>query len=298
MKNLTRIILATLLGSTLACGLDATKVKVKLDKPAPLKMQRINPPNSNNFFAASAEKRNARQGLNPNGWHYVSIPMNVVAEGVKGSEPDFIPEMTVDVYLLISVRTSERPMLLKKTITYVDIPIFEGKGVFNVGAFLKPSDVSKLTVSKGKEDKSGTGDMAHSLAGYAVVARFDGKLCNILDPKEPSDHVFSTEFKSKLTGKWWESSKLSAPAGIKLYAINETPFADFYSPTFPKMKVLRAGAGADEATAPVERDFSTSPDEFTSDDDSSGKSSRSSRSSRSTTSRSSRSSRTSAGDDE
>ncbi len=287
MKNLIRLLFATLLSSAFSFGVDAIKVNVKLDKAAPLEMKRVSPPNGSGYFPVTSARSN-KVKPNPSGWHFVGFPLYAEAEGRGKEEPDFIRELTVDVYLLMTRETSDRPMILKKTLTYVDIPIFEGKGIFNVGVFLNPAAVSWLTTAKNKEQEAGTGDMKRRLAGYAVVARFDGKICNFVDSRSESDIVFANEYKSKFSGKkWWESTKLAGPSEVQLLGINETPFAAHYAPTFPMMKPLYAVAADAKASSSPD----DSADSYESVEDTSASTSSSTRSSRSSSSRS-RSSRT------
>lgn len=181
-------------------------------------------------------------------------------------EPDFIPELEVDVTLLIKVDTTEKPVMLKKTLTYVDVPV----GDFNVGVFISPSDVSKLTVQKKKQEEGGDGDLSQSLIGFAIEARFAGNVCTKATDRQPLEYVFDNAIKKKLSAKWWLSS-LSAN-GAKLLSIDETPFAPYYYPHFPRTKTLYGGhdsSSASSSSSTFSSSTSTDSDTEISSDDTS-----------------------------
>lgn len=237
-----------LVGTTVAYGLNADKAQVTVPKLTSLKVNRVTPPNGSLFASGAAAARSAsattrarartaKRGAGLS-WNYVSIPLNVEGKCKGDKEPDFIPELTVDITLLFTVATQDKPVMLKKTITYVDIPV----GEFNVGAFISPSDASLLTVAKGKEDEGGDGDLSKSLIGFAIEARFDGNNCLKTTDREPNEYVFAGDIKRKLSAKWWTSSMGSN--GAKLLSIDETPFAAYYYPHFPRTKSLFATTSA------------------------------------------------------
>lgn len=236
MKNLFRLLFIALLGGAMASALDAERVKLTVVKPtSPLKLTAVSPPNGSGYFA-SPNKDSGKSKANPNKWHYLAIPLKVEAETRSGKKPDFIPEMQIDVTVLVSIKTTDKPLMLKKTLHYINIPLSnKGDGYFNAGVLLAPTDVSRLSVQKNKDGEGGNGDLSDSLAGYAVEARFDGALCNVVSDREPSDYIYVSSLKSKMGVKWWTSTRFSS-GGIRLYGIDETPFAPFYSPTFPQTK--------------------------------------------------------------
>lgn len=244
-----------MMGSTLAYGLQAEKAQVTVEKVSSIKVNRVTPPNGSIFITSAAKRsssastrtkaREAKRGAGLS-WNYVSIPLKVEGKCKGDGEPDFIPELAVDVTLLFSIATQEKPVMLKKTVTYVDIPV----GEFNVGVFLSPADVSLLTVAKTKPDEGGDGDLSKSLIGFAIEARFDGNNCVKSSDKEPNNFVFASDIERKLSPKWW-TSNLSAN-GAKLLSIEETPFAAYYYPHFPQTKNLFAStSGSRSASSAV-----------------------------------------------
>ncbi len=266
MKNLIRSLIVVLCSGALAFGVDAEKVKISVVKNLKsLSMHEASPPTGYlNMGKASTSKNRAAdlKKVNPNKWWFVSIPLSAEAASRGDRVPDFIPELTVDIFLMFRLddggsskfSPTTSLVLLKKSIDYVNIPIVSekvkgksiGKGEFNVGAFISPTDVSKLTVREKKKNEGGDGDLSKSLIGFAVEVRFEGTLCNDVE-ESPSDYFFDTFVKDKIQTiwpKWWQTSKIGDGDGIKLLCINETPFAPFYATLFPPTKVLFANTGA------------------------------------------------------
>ena len=225
------------------------------------------------------------KGDDKSAWHVVNIPIVIHArgrlkEGGKAAAR-FVRELKVQAYLLFKrpagdddkdKSVADRYSLIKKEITYVDIPLVSGKNSDNkevgvaemcVGLFI-PRMTNYFIVGKNDPER-----IARSLVGYAVEASFNDAPCNpayTADKKgeNPNGVIFNKK-EAKFSGTpWWkERSKDNfVNPGVEVLCISETPFAPFYSPFYPATKPLygspdsahaaasgsAAGSGADDVS--------------------------------------------------
>lgn len=235
MKNLLfPLAVAAFCGLPVASALNADNARVSLDvrNGGDLRVSGIAYPETV-FGGKEAGKAKAPA------WQFVTIPLKVEAKSKGEHAPNFVDELKVHVYAVFNTEKGEDPIMLDKEITYVDIPLntkSSGKvseGNMNVGIFISPSDISKITNSTSKTE------LGDKLVAVAVEATFKGSPC-VAGDSDPS-YVVDSKFKQKLTGAWWKKSSKNKQ-GAELKAISETPFAPFYAPMFPPTKPLYGSA--------------------------------------------------------
>ena len=205
-------------------------------------------------------------------WYMVNIPVKVYASGRNASRKmapaRYVRELQVTAYLLIKKpkRVFDREKesspqsdvskyyLLKKEITYADIPMNSGsvrkdghelgEATFNVAVFIPRSTACMLADSYGA-----TADPSKLIVGYAAEATLNGQACSdYTDPKDKKPVQGQTQY-SKIFDKdaalqissitWWKPGKrvkIDEP-DVDICSIAETPYAIFYSGRYyPRVK--------------------------------------------------------------
>ena len=178
----------------------------------------------------------SRKSTGNDAWQYVAIPLKVEGKVKGNEEPDYVPALTVTIYLVFGQGRGETPLLMQKTMTYVEVPV----GDIEVAAFISPADARKIA----EKEK---GDLSGKLQAIALEVEFNGDNC-VKAGTNPS-HIFEAQLKQKLSGRWWK--KRGETKGAELRCISETPLAPFYAGRFPATKPIygaptgsSAGGGA------------------------------------------------------
>lgn len=223
---------------------DAIKVSLKKGlSPNDVSAVRVMPPGASGDFYQTKDARGVKEDY-AYAWYMVRIPLQVAAKSSSG-DPLFVDEMKVTVYVaMLGGKNADRPFLLKREITYVDVPLNpranDDGTVVNVGVFLSPLDAARIC---GPEETSP--DLSKRLGAVAVTAKFRDSSCN--NTAGSPSLVVSRELKSKFSGTWWKNEKAGS-AGATLKSIAETPFAAYYSPLFPPTSPMY---GSDGSAAPA-----------------------------------------------
>ena len=233
MKSLfTTLLIAAGFGSA-AFALDASNAQVTLTKISSLEFAPITAPKVVSF---GEKQKKSLKRESKHGWHFISVPVEVQGKAKNDKVPDFVDALDFTLYVLVDMGGDSKPAILKKELRYVDIPLVKDKsgmkGKINIGAFITPSDVSKLSADSSKATEGGSGDLQGKILGVAVEATFEGEDC--MSTKMPSAYVFDAAMKKKLKSNWWKSSTMTS-SGVTMLGINETPFAPFYAAHFPMM---------------------------------------------------------------
>ena len=207
-------------------------------------------------------------------WYMVNIPVKVYASGRNTSRKTaparYVRELQVTAYLLIKKpkRVFDREKesspqsdvskyyLLKKEITYADIPMNSGsvrkdghelgEATFDVAVFIPRSTACMLADSYGA-----TADPSKLIVGYAAEATVNGQACSdytTSEDKKPVpvqgetkySKIFDKDAASQITSiTWWKPSKrikIDEP-DVDICSIAETPYAIFYSGRYyPRVK--------------------------------------------------------------
>lgn len=215
-----------------------------------------------------------------------------------------VPELTVKVYLLYSSKNNKNSdsakadksadasvakwRLLEKEITYVDIPLEHsgtkkegsreaGYAEMSVGVFI-PQTVATLMSGDDDPGKILNGSDLQ-IAAFAIVPKFNGEECKEVGvagvtyskAKRPFDYVCDATFERRISSSsknWWQSdsikSHFTAPEGVRLYCISETPYAPFYGTMYPATKPLYGEpVSSDGSSTTVTPPSSTLPPETT-----------------------------------
>ena len=206
-------------------------------------------------------------------WYMVNIPVKVYASGRNTSKKmapaRYVRELQVTAYLLIKKpkRVFDREKesspqsdvskyyLLKKEITYADIPMNSGsvrkdghelgEATFNVAVFIPRSTACMLADSYG----STADPISKLIVGYAAVATVNGEPCSdytATKDKKPGQgetrysKIFDKDAALQISSAtWWKPSrrvKIDEP-DVDICSIAETPYAIFYSGRYyPRVK--------------------------------------------------------------
>lgn len=205
-------------------------------------------------------------------WFLLNIPVKIYAM-CKKKPAHYVRELKVTVYLLVSKPSgssseesensslASKYNLLKKEITYVDIPLEKnplpddgrlmGQASMNVGIFIPKSTAAILT-AKFNSPISVT-DLSKVIKGYAVLASLDGQSCPPYtaskDKTKPvpgggtrcSRLLDGTLANALSDKKWWSEdgarSKF-AESDLEICSIAESPYAAFYSAYYPRVKPM------------------------------------------------------------
>ncbi len=218
-------------------------------------------------------------------WYVLNIPVRVYALGLgrdaqgmrhNNAPAHYVRELKVTVYLLFNKPDPEegsaKHYLVKKEITYVDIPMNDlsvsvdgremGTATFNVAVFIPRSTASILT----NTFKTPKLPIKKALVGYAVTATFKGQPCrdytapgnSKLGPGETrNSKIFEKSIQSKVSSsKWWKpdspSRKSFEEPDVDIYSIAETPFAAFYSKYYPRVKLMSDSGVDGSSSSPSE----------------------------------------------
>ncbi len=279
MKKITSSLLMTLVfgacASVQGASVDTDRVAVQLRSLASVTVNKVTPPNAN--LLPSTAKLGKAVPKEPKvtgkesslAWQYFSFPI-IVRGANKSDLPYFVPEMQLTVYALFAKdRKKFEPsecVLLTKTINYTNIRLTDydpknakrGEGakassVVNVGLFISPRDAIMIEESWADANDSDpvSGDLNDKLIGIAIDAKVGEDSCLTSSDKVPSSYILDPSLKrNKITGKWWESTKVKS-GGAQLMTVNETPFAPFYVGQFPNMSTTYgADTSAPAALAP------------------------------------------------
>lgn len=258
MKNFfLSFVVAALFGLPFATARDATAVQVTVKQQAgkPVAVQKIGLLGNHGVGAESIMQQHKTGG-----WHVVNIPLEVEGYCKKKDENGnplpvhYIPSLTVKVHLLFKHQDEKAKepaaMLMSKELNYVNIPVpAEGKkkGIrkndIYAGVFISPSDAWKI-------NEKAKGELAGTLAAYAVEATFNGSNCMNSDKeKHPQSHILEKKLEREwnLTGKWWGRS--TKDLGVALKAVSETPYAFAFGSLYPEMSPLVVAGAVSSATA-------------------------------------------------
>lgn len=247
-KIFTSLVAAALCCLPVVSAQCADTIKVSLRKglsSGDVEATRVMPPASSGDFYQSKDARGVKDD-SAYAWYMVRIPLQVAAKG-ETSGPLYVEEMKVTLHIvMMGGKNADRPFLLSREITYVDVPLNPRGGddgtPVNVAAFLSPLDAARIC---GPEVS--TPDLSKRLGAVAVTAKFRGSSCNSTSSSPAL--VVARELKSKLTGAWWKSEKVSN-GGATLKSIAETPFAAYYSPLFPPTSPMYGAGAAAPSSSP------------------------------------------------
>lgn len=235
-KLFTSLLVAALCSLPVVSAQSAESVRVSLKKglsAGDMEVTRVMPPGTTGAFYNSKDVKPLK-GEHMYAWHVVRIPLQVAARA-GSDKPMFVDELEVKVHVvMMGGKGADKPLLLTKDITYVDIPLEPAANddgtVVNVGVFLSPTDAMRIC---GPDVKSP--ELTKRLGAVAVTARFKGSACN--NTSANPGLVIARDLKDKLTGSWWKKEDADN-AGVTLKSIAETPFAPYYSPVFPATRPM------------------------------------------------------------
>lgn len=235
-KLFTSLLVAALCSLPVVSAQSAESVRVSLKKglnAGDMEVTRVMPPGATGAFYNSKDVKMLK-GEHVYAWHLVRIPLQVAARA-GSDKPMFVDELDVKVHVvMMGGKGADKPLLLTKDITYVDIPLDSSANddgtVVNVGVFLSPTDAMRIC---GPDVKNP--ELAKRLGAVAVTARFKGAACN--NTSANPGLVIARDLKDKLTGSWWKKEDADN-AGVVLKSIAETPFAPYYSPVFPATRPM------------------------------------------------------------
>lgn len=264
----------------------ATTVEAKFNMAKQeVKFQKIEPLSGGYEFNVRDKKKVTKLS-----WYYLPIRYELTGF-VKPSKnnpvpyPLYVDELKVHVYLLFYMgrddKGGDKYVKLDKEITYVEIPLTEYEQGNNKGmnkevyaaVFLSPMDVIKLSEmmesgnNHSKKYDDAVNVMKNQLVAVAVEFMFKGAECSNSESKKKLKKglVAETGNAGRVYDGWWNRGESSE---VKLRAINETPFAPFYSAAFPATASLY-GAGTPAAAdfTPVGGYVPEGATGFESDDD-------------------------------
>ncbi len=217
----------------------ATSAQVEIEKLSKLEVYQLTPPSSN-AFSGLGIKPTKRKYIDR--WQYFAFPIKVQGKAKGGKIPAYVPELTVTLHVRFKKSTRDgSPVLLSKTIKYVDIPLNaqrdmgESKNIY-IGAFISPADAFKIT--GGAKTGSVIGDLEGQIEAIAFEATFNGDNC--VNTSSKRSFGFGGY---KPEGKWWTNPRYKNNEA-KLSAISETPFAMSYGTIFPPTSPLIVGGSA------------------------------------------------------
>lgn len=239
MKSALFTILAgALCASMTASAADAKAVRVTLKaKGNSTKIEKLPMPQGVAFPGAGM----SAQPVVP--WQVVNIPVEIEAP-TKAAQ--FVPQLTFTAHLLIeSDSNDDKPVLISKEITYVDIPLSPGgegaTTTMSVGIFIPPSSATRIN-TKGK------GDLKGKLLGVAIEATFNDKQC--MKTGESRSAIFDNTIKKKLSTEWWK--KNMGDAGAVACSIDETPYAAWAGSFYPAvLPAKNSGSNTGVTTTPT-----------------------------------------------
>lgn len=258
MKNFfLSLVVAALFGVPFATARDATAVQVTVEQQ-PGKPVTVHKTGFLGNHGVGAES--IMQQHKTGGWHVVNIPLEVEGYCKKKDENGnplpvhYIPSLTVKLHLLFKHQDANakepEALLLTKELNYANIPVpTEGKkkGIrknkIYAGVFISPSDAWKI-------NEHAKGELADTLAAYAVEATFNGSNCMNADKdKHPQAHVLDKKLEREwnLTGKWWGRS--TKDKGMELKSVAETPYAFAFGSLYPEMNPMVVAGAASATTA-------------------------------------------------
>lgn len=235
-KLFTSLLVAALCSLPVVSAQSAESVRVSLKKglsAGDMEVTRVMPPGTTGAFYNAKDVKTLK-GEHSYAWHVVRIPLQVAARA-GSDKPTFVDELEVKVHVvMMGGKGADKPLLLTKDITYVDIPLDPAANddgtVVNVGVFLSPADAMRIC---GPDVK--VPELAKRLGAVAVTAKFKGSACN--NTSANPGLVVARDLKDKLTGSWWKKED-AENAGVALKSIAETPFAPYYSPVFPATRPM------------------------------------------------------------
>lgn len=248
-KIFTSLVAAALCCLPVVSGQCADSIKVSLRKglsPSEMEATAVRPAGASGDFYQTKDARSIKEDYAYT-WYMVRIPLQVAARATDKT-PMFVDEMKVTVYVvMMGGKNADRPFLLKRELTYVDIPLNPRAGadgtVVNVGVFLSPLDAARICGPDVTHP-----DLSKRLGAVAVLAKFHDSSCN--NTSASPDLIVARELKTKLgEGSWWKNEKASS-AGATLKSIAETPFAPYYSPLFPPTSPMYGSAAGAVTSAP------------------------------------------------
>lgn len=248
-KTIFSLALALFSSAMSAFAVDAEDVQVTfILKKGEGKVERIMPqmPFLQSKEAKKEKDRVESAPIDPS-WQFVRFPIKVEGR-VRGNKrtATLVPELKVHMYLVFD-KGDKKPelILMDKEVTYVDIPLNLAKqsdrfpSVETAAAvFISPTDAKRIC-----GDNADGNDLSARLVAMAVDASFNTSNCMKADERNKPYAIVNTKKGATLKGAWWKKEAVNG-TGAELRAINETPFAPFYSGAFPATSPLYATGDA------------------------------------------------------